>query len=553
MSLKIPALIAAVAVCLLAGSSRADDPPRLACEPGDPQPPSRVNTTERVAALRQLMQAQSISAYIVLTNDDHQSEYVAEYDDRRSFITGFSGSSGWAVVTKNDSALWTDSRYFLQADQQLDCDWKLMRSGNPGVPSMPQWLIDNLAQGEIVSADPKTVSQAEWISWVKEFEPKGITLQGQSGPNLVDVVWGAERPPYPDTPAQVLNEDLYAGETWRSKVSRVATQVQASGGQALVVAALDEVAWLLNIRGADVPYTPVIRAYLTLELIENQPSKVTLYASESKFTPEVRLHLAEGQPDGVIIKEYELVWDDLTDLAARVGKIVLPGKFSYNPGVSHAVYDKVSSAEVIEVTAPISVMKDMKNAVEADGMRKANLRDSAALIKLLSKLEAGVVAGEAWDELRASAEAAAIRTSMPLSQGPSFESISASGVNSALPHYAPTEATNAPINTTAVYTIDSGGHYLDGTTDVTRTLYFGEPQPIHKEVYTRLLAGCIDVATAVFPAGTPLSGLEILIRGTLYKGGFDYGHGSTHGIGHFLGVHEAFNTKLVENFFGSQG
>ncbi|XP_059489663.1 uncharacterized protein LOC132204848 [Neocloeon triangulifer] len=546
----VPHLIAVVAAGLLLAVRAQQDPPRLSCQPGDPQPPSRVNTTERVNALRGLMQSLNIAAYIVLTNDDHQSEYVADYDERRRFISGFSGSSGWAVVTKNESALWTDSRYFLQADQQLDCDWKLMRDRNAGVPMMEQWLIDNLKAGDVVSADQKTVPESQWQTWLKAFEPQGIALQVRTNSNLVDQVWGLDRPPYPSTPAQVLDETLYAGETWRQKVARVAAQVGASGGQATVVAALDEVAWLLNLRGADVPFTPVIRAYLTLEL--RPAAQVTLYVANSKLTPAVRTHLAEGQADGVVIKDYEQIWDDLTALGIRVTNVTLPSRFSYSLGVSHAVYERFPSEKVIEIPAPVSVMKDIKNAVEAAGMRNANLRDSAALVKFLAKLEAGVLAGESWDEMRAVAEVAAIRAAMPLSQGPCFESISASGVNSALPHYEPTATTNSPVNASAVYTLDSGGHYFDGSTDVTRTVYFGTPLPIHVEVYTRLLSGCITLASAVFPLGTTLSGLDILARGDLYKGGFDFGHGITHGIGHFLAVHEAFNTTFNENFFGSQ-
>ncbi|KAF4522939.1 hypothetical protein B566_EDAN012634 [Ephemera danica] len=368
--------------------------------------------------------------------------------------------------------------------------------------------------------------------------------------NLVDEVWGTARPPYPTEAAFTLNETRYTGLTWCEKLAAVASKVRDSGATAHVVSALDEVTWLLNVRAHDIEYLPVVRSYLILEL-RPEPS-VAWFVHPSKLTRELRDFLRHCAPHRVKIFEYEKFWAELRDLGTRTSSVLLPQAFSYNLGASHAIFSALPEEKVKFGPPPVAVMKNQKNPTEVQGMKNAHVRDAAALIIFLAKLEAGIKAGDTWTEQRAADELARTRSRQPLNRGLSFDTISASGSHSAMPHYAPTADTDAPINNTAIYMLDSGGQYLDGTTDVTRTLHFGTPTNDQRATYTRLLAGCIRLVSAVFPAGTTLKELDILVRGPLYVQGRNFGHGTTHGIGHFLGVHEAYNSTLVENFFGSQ-
>ncbi|KAF4524496.1 hypothetical protein B566_EDAN011507 [Ephemera danica] len=522
------------------------------------------------------------------------SEWVSPRDERRAFISGFSGSAGWAVITATEQAVWTDSRYWLQSDQQLDCNWYLMRDGMSATPTMEQWIAEKLAAGDAVSSDARTVPRAQWESWVNTFgwchgqedvprllcEPGDVqppnrvftaqrvadlraimasnniaayivltndehqvTVTGEllveTVGNFVDDVWGTDRPPYPTDPAFSMNEATYTGLTWQEKVTAIASKVRMLGATSHVVTAMDEVAWLLNVRAADITtQMPVVRSYVTIELNGNGiPSEamptVSWFVDPSKMTPELNQFLGVGTQDGVKIYLYEDIWTELIALGTRTTSVLLAEAFSYNVGSSQAVYSVLPPAKVIFDRPPVAVMKSQKNPTEAQGMKNAHVRDAAALIIFLAKLEAGVKAGESWDEMSASAELETIRYKQMLSRGPSFSSISAAGWHASMPHYEPTPDTNSPINDTAIYKLDSGGQYLDGTTDVTRTVHFGTATQDQIDTYTRVLAGCASINSAVFPAGTTLSQLEILARGPLYSQGRDYGHGTTHEPGYY--------------------
>ncbi|XP_049799678.1 xaa-Pro aminopeptidase ApepP-like [Schistocerca nitens] len=512
--------------------------------------PLAVNTTERLRMLRERMEYYGIAAYIVTSSDEHQSEYVADHDRRRDYVSGFTGSAGDAVVTLDAAALWTDSRYYLQAEEQLDCNWQLMRTGDSQTPSIAEWLKASLNPGVNVSADPKLASYNEWSAWNSSLYEAGLDLVVITN-NLVDEIWGSEngQPPYPSDKIFVLDQQ-FTGESWQDKIGRLRIWLQERSADALVLTALDEIAWNLNLRGGDVPYTPVFRSYLIITLED-----ATLYLPAGKSTAAVVAHLnsdSEVAEDSVRIKNYNEVWYDLAALGQKVTKVILPQQYSYAKGVSYLVYIQFPEHKIQREISPVLLMKTRKNSVEAMGMWNAHIRDGVALCQFLADLEHGVLNGEYWDELQAVEILEQYRLRQVYNNGSSFGTIAAFGLNSALPHYQSTNSTNLRIDTSGLFMLDSGGQYLDGTTDVTRTMHYGVPTEEQRTIYTKLLMGCINIATTIFPEGKTLSELEILIRAPLYSLGLNYGHGSTHGIGSFLAVHEAFNTTYHENFFGSQ-
>ncbi|XP_067006928.2 xaa-Pro aminopeptidase 1 [Anabrus simplex] len=513
--------------------------------------PSRyaVETSQRLERLRQEMRNYYISAYIVSSGDEHQSEYIANHDKRREYISGFSGSAGDAVITLEKAALWTDSRYYIQADNQLDCNWLLMKNGVVGVPSIREWITAELGRGNNVSADPKIISYTDWISWNSSFASSGITLKLITD-NLVDKIWGENQGREPYSDAEIIVHDMaYAGVSWQDKLTTVRSVMSEQDADVLVVTALDEIAWALNLRGEDVPYTPVFRSYLIIG-----HSYATLYLPKYKITKPIKDHLNIHDIDSaktVKVKLYDEFWNDLSSMPKTVKKILLPSPMSYAKGVSYYVYHLLPAKKVSFTPSPLLTMKDIKNDIEAEGMRNAHIRDAIPVCQILRKLEEGID-NEVWDELRVATTVDELRKKQVLNRGPSFSTIAAFGPNAALPHYVPTQDTNLKINASSVFMLDSGGQYLDGTTDVTRTIHLGVPTDFQIKIYTALLKGCIDLVTARFPEGQTLSKLEVLIREPLYYEGLDYGHGSTHGIGAFLGVHEAFNTTYHKNFFGSQ-
>ncbi|XP_042203854.1 uncharacterized protein LOC121853643 isoform X2 [Homarus americanus] len=514
------------------------------------QPPNRANTSDRVAQLRAQMLKLGFDAYIIPNDDEHQSEYVSPTDERRSYISGFSGSAGTAVVTMDQQALWTDGRYFLQADQQLDCHWLLMKQKNPGVPKMMEWLRQKLVKGSKVGADPRLLGSNTWIAYAEDLAKSEIKLEAEER-NLVDLVWPAEeRPPHSQDPI-FIHELKFAGKKWEDKVADVRAEMLKEGADLLVVTALDEVAWLLNLRGNDIPYNPVFRSYLILGRDDLQ-----LYIPKEKITPAVDHHLhvnsCEGQ-ECVVINEYTAVLDRLRALKLNnhVKKVMLGSKYSYSGGASYAVYSAVPEEMRLMVTSPVLLMKARKNAVEVDGMKNAHIKDAVALCDFLSFMEPEIMEGKNWSEIDAANLLKEYRSQQRDFKGISFTTISAFGSNGAIVHYQPVRETDKKITNTSLYLLDSGGQYKDGTTDVTRTMHYGDPKPLHVEAYTRVLMGAIDLATLIFPEGTGDADVDIMARRHLYEVGLDYRHGTGHGIGMFLNVHEAFEKKYRVNFYGS--
>nr|CAD7404476.1 unnamed protein product [Timema cristinae] len=524
---------------------------RTGCQEGDVPPPSRQNSTERLSQLREVMRAAGVTGYIILSADDHQSAFLPDHDKRRHFISGFTGSAGDAVVTLTSAALWTDSRYYQEADEQLDCNWLLMKTGYSSTPSMQTWLASELANGDVVAADPKIATNAQWAAWESILGASSINLTALEE-RLVDVIW-TDQPDYPNDTLIVMNT-TFTGATWLSKLENIREQLRGRNADTIVITALDEVAWTLNLRGADVPYTPVFRGYLIVGL-----NYATLYVPPDKITQDVRLHLeADGANTSAVvrIKDYDTFWSDLQEINSLSTGVWLPSAYSYASGVSRQIFQTIGQSIRQSLASPVLLTKTMKNDIEAAGMRDAHIRDAVALCQMLHRLDEDVESGrEEWDEQRVISSLADLRRAQALNHGLSFPTIAGFGPNSALPHYESNNVTNRVLDTSSLFMLDSGGQYLDGTTDVTRTMHYGTPTNLEREIYTNLLMGCINLASTRFPEGQTLNTLEVLIRAPLYSMGLDYGHGSTHGVGTFLGVHEEevnqhLRERRVENHSG---
>lgn len=403
--------------------------------------------------------------------------------------------------------------------------------------------MTQLPPGALVSADSRKATYGEWKAWSLYLSPYRISMV-IIPENLVDSIW-ENRPVYPTDPIKI-QEESFAGESWQSKISRLRYTLSQLGADMQIVTALDEIAWLLNLRGSDIPYTPVFRAYLTVGL-----NWATLYLPLEKITPLIRSHLYTAT-DNVLVMPYDWIWYDLPERAKRATKVLVPSLINYSKGASFLIYQMIPSDKILLLPSPVVNMKAYKNSVEAEGMKNAHIRDAVAFCELWFRMENGLKAGEKWDELKVVAMLEKLRGEQPFNRGPSFQSIVAFGSNGALPHYIPSFTTNKVVDNSSLLTIDSGGQYLDGTIDTTRMLHFGTPTSRQIEIYTTLLKGCIDLVTTVFPAGATMQQLDFIIRRPLYQLGLDYGHGSTHGIGYYLGVHESFNYTYDINFFGSQ-
>ncbi|XP_023223653.1 probable Xaa-Pro aminopeptidase P [Centruroides sculpturatus] len=488
-----------------------------------------VNTTERLQQLREKMKENNYSAYIIPTDDEHQSEYVAEYDKRRAYISGFSGSAGTAVVLLNKAALWTDSRYFLQAEDELDCNWILMKQYEENYPEIFEWLTENLSNGSVVGADPRFIKQNTWINLDKKLSNSGIILKGEYK-NLIDEIWiESNGRPHQPSGKIFIHQLIYAGKTWEEKINELRKEIRANEADCIIVTALDEIAWLFNLRGSDVPYNPVFKSFAFVS-----QTQISIYVDVDKVTNEVEQHLSTPSNETYLVnfKNYTSIYTDIENLLDDLGKVLITFHSSY------AIYNLIPKEKRIIKTSPIMLMKAVKNPIEIDGMKNAHMKDSIAIIDFIALLEEEVKHGKHWDEIKAMEIISQYRRKQELNMGDSFESISASGSNGAIIHYTSRPATNKTIDTDNMFLLDTGGQYLDGTTDTTRTFHFGNATDFEREAYTRVLMGAIDLASVIFPKGTRDIDVDIFARRHLYQIGLDYKHGTGHGIGLFLNVHE---------------
>ncbi len=453
--------------------------------------------------------------------DPHQSEYLPECWKRRAWLSGFTGSAGELVVGRRQAGLWTDGRYFLQAEQQLaGSGIDLMRLGLPDSVSLTDWLAVHLKPGEAVGVDPNVISIGIAANLERKLGEHDVKV-AYLPENLVDRLW-TDRPEPGLAPIE-LHAAAVAGETAKAKLTRVRMEMREQNCQAHIIGALDAVAWLLNIRSRDILFTPVAIAYVVLT-----DRGCTLYVDSRKVSKV----LVKALGDMVKIRQYDELAVDLAELAARRPRVWL------DPATTNRrVQDLVAYCPQHLAPSPITAMRAIKNPAQIEGIAAAHVRDGVAMVKFLRWLEAAVPAGGVT-ELSAAARLTAFRAEDPAYQDDSFETISGYAANGAIIHYGPTPESNANLKSRGIYLIDSGGQYPDGTTDITRTVALGPPTKRQKECFTRVLMGALDCSRVPFPAGTTGRRIEMFARRHLWEAGLEYNHGTGHGVGQYLGVHE---------------
>lgn len=481
-----------------------------------------MNTTiqERIRALRAWMKQAGVEAFVIPSTDPHLSEYVAPHWQSREWISGFTGSAGTVVVTREKAGLWTDSRYFLQAASQLEgTGIDLYKEMLPETPSIPAFLCAELQEGQTVGIDG-TVFSTEAARSLKE-ELAAARIAVKSLPDPMDDIW-TDRPPLPQAPA-FIHEMKYAGRTCAQKLEAVRAEMRRAGAQCLLLSALDEIAWTLNLRGSDVHCNPVVVSYL---LIGEQ--EACYFIEPQKLTSSVRAYLEEN---GVACLPYADTLAHLQELPA--GSLMLePGKTNY--AVRSAIPQQ---CRVIEATSPVALLKAVRNEQEIAGLRQAMQRDGVALVKFLKWLEETVPQGHET-EISIDRKLHELRAAQPLYMGESFDTIAGYGAHAAIVHYEATPETDIPLEPRGFLLLDSGAQYLDGTTDITRTIALGPLTEEEKTDYTLILKGHIDLAMAVFPEGTRGAQLDVLARMPIWQHRMNFLHGTGHGVGHFLNVHE---------------
>lgn len=477
---------------------------------------------ERVGRLRSWMKENGFTAFVFPSSDPHNSEYVADHWKSREWISGFSGSAGTAVVTLEHAALWTDSRYFIAAEKELNgTGFQLMKLRVEGTPSVSEWLASELSTYEkaVVGLDGNVNSFAEVAAMEQELATKGnITVRTDADP--MAELW-TDRPVIPDNMVS-LHPLEYSGESTSSKISRVRKHLLDCGADGLLVTALDEIAWVLNLRGSDVHCNPVFVSYLLIS-----PENITLYINNVKLPEEVKGYLVSEHID---VQAYDSVVEGLRLYA---GKSLLVDMSSTNYSLATAVpFEKVCSG-----VSPIASMKAVKNKVEQDGFRAAMLRDGVAVVKFLAWLKSAVEAG-GQTEISLDERLTALRAEQPKFKGISFDTIVGYEAHGAIVHYEATPETDIPVQPHGLVLIDSGAQYLDGTTDITRTIALGELSEEQCRVYTLVLKGHIQLDRCRFPAGACGSQIDALARAPMWREGYNYMHGTGHGVGSYLNVHE---------------
>lgn len=476
----------------------------------------------RLSALREKMQEKGIAAYIIPSQDPHMSEYVAPRWASRAYISGFDGSAGTAVITTDKAGLWTDSRYFLQASEQLaGSGIELFKMGLAETPSIAEWLKQVLPAGSKVGFDGSVFPHSEVISYGNAFEVKDLSLIGDF--DLMDDV-NPDRPSLPTE--QIYEQELkYAGKSRTEKLSQVREAMTKNEADYHVITTLDDIAWLFNLRGSDVGFNPVFYAY---SLISKDAAE--LFIKLDKVPDEVKSSL---ESDGVTISDYDDIFSRLSSIES--GKSVLLDDAKIN----EKLYSSINSeARIINGKTISTLLKARKNSTEISGMKNAMKRDGIAMVKFLKWLDENV-GEETITELSAAEKLRSLREELPLFVGESFNAISGYAEHGAIVHYAANEETQSELKPEGFYLIDSGGQYRDGTTDITRTVYLGEkPTAEEKRDYTLVLKGHIQLAMQKFPSGTRGSQLDILARQYMWNEGINYGHGTGHGVGCFMNVHE---------------
>ena len=474
---------------------------------------------ERLTILRQVMKEQGIHAFIFPSSDPHNSEYVAEHWKGREWISGFNGSAGTAVVTLKHAALWTDSRYFIAAAEQLaGTEYLLMKDRLPDTPSISEWIAQELSDYEspVVGVDGTVNMYAYLCELINELNI--ATFVTNLDP--LATVW-KDRPSIPNGKI-VLHPLEYAGESTTSKINRIREYLQAHHADGLLITALDEIAWTLNLRGKDVHCNPVFVSYLLIS-----QDSVTFFVNEEKLPDDVRNYLLD---EAVSVEPYEAVLDKVKGYKGR-RLLMDPTSVNYN------LVTAVDKTKRILGVSPIPMMKAVKNKTEQDGFRAAMLRDGIAMVKFLAWLKPAVEAG-GQTEITLDEHLTALRAEQPLFKGISFDTIVGYEAHGAIVHYEATPETDIPVKPYGLVLIDSGAQYQDGTTDITRTIALGSLTEEQRRVYTLVLKGHIQLDMCRFPDGACGSQIDAIARESMWREGYNYMHGTGHGVGSYLNVHE---------------
>lgn len=479
---------------------------------------------QRLEKLREVMRREHLSAFIFPSTDAHQSEYVADHWQGRAWISGFNGSAGMAVVTMRSAALWTDSRYFIAAEEQLrGTEFQLMKLKVEGTPTISDWIASELSQNEDecreVGLDGMVNSYNDTMALISDLRKAGgITVRTNFDP--LEQIW-MNRPAIPETPVEIQSLN-FAGETVDDKIQRIRKALREHHADGILVSALDDIAWTLNLRGTDVHCNPVFVSYLLIS-----SDQVSLFVNPKKISSEVKAYLDEH---GISLFDYNQVEEGLESYADY--NILLDGDET-----SFCLWKSVKCQEIIAAKSPIPVMKAVKNATEIEGYHRAMLRDGVAMVKFLKWLKPAVEAG-GQTEMSIDKKLTSLRAEQNLFRDISFDTIAGYQAHGAIVHYEATPETDAPLLPEGLILIDSGAQYQDGTTDITRTIALGPVTEEMKHIYTLVLKGHIQLELAKFPDGASGTQIDALSRECMWREGYNFLHGTGHGVGSYLNVHE---------------
>lgn len=470
-----------------------------------------------------------LTAYILPSTDAHSSEYLADYDFRVKFLSGFSGSNAHVIVTANEALLWTDGRYFTQAGNQLDGScWKLMKQGQPDSITPTDWIVSKLERGSVIGFDPTLVTFDSGSKMVKRLRAAELVPVAING-NLVDSFW-ENRPALKGDPVVVLDRNQ-SGKTTTKKVEEIREKLRTKKASAAVFTLLDDVMWLLNIRGSDIPFNPLAYSYLFVGLQE-----IHLFTDGKKLDEKARAHLHEFN---VSIHAYEDVYCWISYWLKNKIELGEPHTVYLSPETNYAIGIVFGEDNSLVDTSLAQIAKATKNHREMEGMRASHLRDSAALVEFFCWLQKELTSGKHFTEIQLAEKIDKLRSLQEKYVTLSFDTISAVAEHAALPHYKPTGDSGSRLaSKDTCYLLDSGAHYTDGTTDVTRTVWFSNPPREFIMHNTLVLKGHINLAGARFPDGIHGSRLDTLTRDSFWRLGLDFEHGTGHGVGHYLNVHE---------------
>lgn len=485
----------------------------------------------RLEAMRQFMTEKNLDAFIIPSTDAHLSEYPPKYWESRKWISGFTGSAGTAVVTKEKAGVWTDSRYFIQAAEELkDTGFDLFKMGQPETPDMTDWIIEQVGSGGTVGIDGLVYASSDAKSLKSKLDSKNINLNTEFDPFSVI---RTDRPEIPQNHIFTLPVEV-AGESVKSKIERINGELKKLEADGIIIVTLDAVAWTFNMRGNDVEYNPVAVAYAYVS--ENE---TVLFVDPDKISEEIA---EEYKEQGIIISDYNNVFEYVANLPADSKVCVTGNKINWK-----LLQTIPESCKIVDVPSPVDLMKSIKNETELEGFRNAMIKDGVALVKFYMWLEKAIPTGEVT-EVMIEEKLLEYRSQQENFVGESFGTIAGYAGNGAIVHYHATPENCLTIKPEGLLLIDSGGQYKDGTTDITRTVAAGKLTKQMKADYTNVLKGHIALATAIFPEGTRGSQLDVLARKALWNNCLTYWHGTGHGIGHFLNVHEGpQNIRLEEN------